>query len=80
MIKRFIKVQEGLDVLIWGYTNQGSFSINEAYNIRLGNHAEVDGIWNKIWTVNLWPKVTLFVWLVVRGRILTSEKLRQRGV
>ena len=53
MIKRFIKVQEGLEILRWGYTNRGSFNIKEAYNIRLTLHAEADGIWKKIWVVNL---------------------------
>ena len=80
MIKCFVKVKEGLDILRWGYTNWGSFSIKEAYNIRLGNHEKDDGIWKKIWTLNLWPKVALFVWLVVKGRILTSENLRRCGV
>ena len=33
-----------------------------------------------IWTLNLWTKVSLFAWLVVKGRILTYENLRKRGV
>ena len=52
MSKRFIKVQEGPDVLRWGYTNRGSFNIKESYNIRLGHHVDVDDIWKKIWTIN----------------------------
>ena len=72
MHKRFVRVKEGPDIMRWGYTDRGSFSIKEAYNIRLGHQREADGIWRKIWTSNLWPKVALFVWLLVRGRILTS--------
>ena len=74
MLKRFVKIKEGPDILRWGYIDRGSFIITEAYNIKLGNHVEDDEIWKKIWTANLWPKVALFVWLVVKGRILTSEK------
>ena len=80
MIQHFVKVKKGLDILRWGYTNRGSIIIEEAYNIRLGNHEEDERIWKKKWTMNLWPKVSLFVWLVVRGRILTNENLRHCGV
>ena len=73
--KRFINIQEGPDVLRWVYTTRGSFNIKEAYNIRITVRATVDDIWKKIWVVNLWPKVSLFVWLDVWGRILTSENL-----
>ena len=76
MIQHFVKVKKGPEILRWGYTNRGSISIEKAYNIRLGNHEEDDGIWKKKWTVNLWPKVSLFVWLVFRGRILTNKNLR----
>ena len=31
MNKHFIKVQEGPNVLRWGYTSRGSFNIKEAY-------------------------------------------------
>ena len=43
-------------------------------------NVEMDDIWKKIWDVNLWPKVALFVWLAVRGRILTCDNLRKRGI
>ena len=33
--KRFIKVQEGPDVLRWGYTSRGAFNIKEAYQIKI---------------------------------------------
>ena len=44
MIQHFVKVKKGPDILRWGYTNRGSVSIKEYYNIRLGNHEEDDGI------------------------------------
>ena len=78
--KRFMKAQEGPDILRWGYSSKGSFSVKEAYSIRISRNAATDDIWKKIWAVNLWPKVALFVWLVARGRILTCENLRRRGI
>ena len=41
---------------------------------------EEEEIWKKIWTLNLWPKVGLFAWLVIKGCILTCENLQKRGV
>ena len=80
MNKCFIKAQEGPDILRWGYSPRGSFSVKEAYSIRISRNAVSDDIWKKIWIVNLWPKVALFVWLVARGRILTCDNLRKRGI
>ena len=66
--------------LRWEYMSRGAFNIKEAYQIKITSQAVVDDIWKKIWAANLWPKVALFVWLVVRGRILTCDNLRKRGV
>ena len=33
--KRFIKAQEGPDILRWGYSSKGSFSVKDAYSIRM---------------------------------------------
>ena len=56
------------------------FNIKEAYNIQIGNHTEDEEIWKKIWTLNFWPKVATFSWMIVKGRILTGENLRKRGI
>ena len=76
---RSIRPTEGHDVLRWGYLDKGVFNIKEAYNIRIRNDAEVEELWKKISTLNLWPKVTTFAWLTVKGHILTGENLRKRG-
>ena len=70
-----IKPTEGPDVLRWGYLEKGMFNIKEAYNIQIESCAEDGETWKKIWTLNLWPKVATFAWLIVKGRILTSENL-----
>ena len=71
---------EGHDVLRWGYLEKGIFNIKEAYNIRIGKGTEDGEIWKKLWTLNLWPKVTTFAWLTVKGHILTGENLKRRGI
>ena len=77
MLNWCIRLTEVHDVMIWGYTDRGMFNIKEAYNIRIGNRVEEEETWKKIWTLNLWPKVGLFAWLVVTGCILTYENLQK---
>ena len=67
-------------MLRWGYLEKAVFNIKEAYNIRIGSRAEDGETWKKIWTLNLWPKVATFSWLIIKGRILTSENLQKRGI
>ena len=67
ILNRFIRVKEGPDILRWGYIDKGTFSIKKAYNIQIGNLIKEEGTWKKIWTLNKWPKVGLFTWLVVKG-------------
>ena len=80
ILNPFIRIKEGPDIMRWGYIDKGTFSIKEVYNIRIRNQIEEEETWKKIWTLNLWPKVGLFTWLLVKGRILTCENLRKRGV
>ena len=56
------------------------FSIKEPYNIKIRGQTEEDENWGKVWASNPWPKVAIFCWLVVRGRILTVENLRHIGL
>ena len=56
----FIRVRGGPNNLRWGFSNRGSFSIKESYNIRIGNQEEEDGIWRKLGNTNPWPKVAIF--------------------
>ena len=42
--KRFVKFQERPDILWWGYSSKGSFSVKEAYIIRMSRNMEMDDI------------------------------------
>ena len=48
------------DTLWWGYTQKGSFSIKEGYNIRIRRQELEDEIWTKKCLTNPWPKVATF--------------------
>ena len=41
------------DVLRWGYEARGTFTMHEAYNIIIKDHAIKDPLWNKIWAPNI---------------------------
>ena len=48
------------------YTEKGSFSIKEAYDIRTRNQEGEDEIWKKVWETNPWPKISTFCQIVVK--------------
>jgi len=59
-----------------------------SYNIKSGyqficNNTYQTPVWNQwrtIWKCEAIPKVKFFIWLLLKGRILTSENLRKRGI
>jgi hypothetical protein len=78
--KRKIPRIEGEEILQWGYGTQGTFSTREAYRIQTGTDlGPTSEIWQKIWNLRHWPKVTLFLWLVLHSSILTWDNLLKRG-
>eukprot|EP00253_Pinus_taeda_P029818 PITA_29818 len=77
---RKIRNRTGEDILRWGKTMRGSFTIKEAYFLTTRqNQDEEDQDWKKIWEGKWWPKVTIFAWLVRKGKILTWDKITKRG-
>lgn len=70
--KRKIRVHQGPDKLRWGVKSGGYFSIKEAFQfLNAPPHPTPEEAWKKVWDKALWPKVSLFLWLVMKGRILT---------
>jgi len=80
MQSRKIPNKEGSDVLRWGHSTSGTFSVKEAYHLQ-GNppNQNPDPIWNRVWQPFLWPKVSFFLWLTVQNRILTWDNLLKKG-
>jgi hypothetical protein len=75
-----IHISDGSDILRWGYSPMGMFTVKEAYFLHENFHTQPkEHIWNIIWKSKLWPKISTFLWLMVQNRILTWDNLRKRG-
>eukprot|EP00253_Pinus_taeda_P022943 PITA_22943 len=78
---RKIKVRNGEDILRWGKTMKGTFSVKEAYYLTGSQERAEENIeWKIIWDGKWWPKIALFAWLVGKERILTWDKIQKRGL
>ena len=78
---RKIRARTGKDILIWGNSMKGTFLVKEAYYLVEQQVATVGNQkWKIIWGSNWWPKITLFTWLVVKGKNLTWEKIQKKGI
>eukprot|EP00253_Pinus_taeda_P002895 PITA_02895 len=77
---RRIKNNTRPDILRWGKSTKGFFTVKEAYYLATRQEGEEEDIdWKQIWRNKWWPKVTIFAWLVGKRRILTWDKLQKRG-
>ena len=57
---RRIFSQQGEDILKWGHSNTGTFNLQESYFLSVGhNSLRNEGVWNKIWGANNWPKINI---------------------
>ena len=80
MLKRKIAKLSGEDMLQCGHRPSGTYSTSEAYHIKIKSSLEPAGrVWQKIWNLKHWPKITLFLWLVTHSNILTWDNLSKRG-
>jgi hypothetical protein len=78
--QRKVRIREGSNILRWGHSPLGSFSIKEAYNLKAKFHLQPkDNIWKIVWHSHFWPKISTFLWLLVQNHILTWDNLWKRG-
>ncbi|KAL6183086.1 hypothetical protein ACLB2K_044497 [Fragaria x ananassa] len=76
-----IHVSNQRDECIWGPATDGRFSIKSATWLQYQNlekHQQSDLI-NKVWKLDVPPKVKLFGWLLLRGRLKTRDRLSKFG-
>jgi len=51
---------------------KGSFTTKEAYYLTdTQTRGEENLDWKMIWESNWWPKVSIFIWLATKNKILT---------
>eukprot|EP00253_Pinus_taeda_P033082 PITA_33082 len=77
---RKIKARNGRDILRWGNSMKGSFTTKEAYFLtseQSGNEENLD--WRIVWERNWWPKVSIFIWLASKNKILTWDRIQKKG-
>jgi len=78
---RQIRIREGHDRLRWGHQPKGTYTIKEAYGILAGwNNLQQQKEWSHLWDNKIWPKISVFLWLVCKKRILTWDNLQKRGL
>eukprot|EP00253_Pinus_taeda_P025537 PITA_25537 len=76
---RRIKTRPGKDILRWGRSMKGTFTVKEACYLSTSRERENETMeWRRIWEGKWWPKITIFAWLVSKGRILTWDKIQKR--
>ncbi|KAK3204387.1 hypothetical protein Dsin_018433 [Dipteronia sinensis] len=68
------------DKAIWGLSKNGDFSVRSAYEL----HFEKDDVplweWSFIWKLNLPPKVSHFLWILLHGKLLTNDHRAIEGL
>eukprot|EP00253_Pinus_taeda_P019798 PITA_19798 len=74
---RKVKARTGKDIIRWGKSTNGSFTVKETYY--LADQQEVterNQDWKGIWDKNWWPKITIFAWNLWRevGRIFRKPE------
>lgn len=75
-------VQEGnIDGYRWDPTGT-HYTVKAGHQYLCDNTYQM-GIWNQwklVWKAEAPPKVKFFIWLLLRGKTLTAENLRKRGI
>ena len=75
-----LKQKQSMDVIRWGHRTSRTFLVKESYNtLSVPLDLRPSPIWNRIWKLPLWPKVSHFLWLLMHRRILTWESLARKG-
>lgn len=78
-----IRLTDRPDALLWSHNNShGSLSARAAYDCIVGAHSSppvtlVDSV---LWNRNLPSKISCFIWLTLRDKILTWVNLQKKGI
>ncbi len=73
-----VSLSPGRDEVMWRWDNSGRFSVKSLYNF-LKDGGVVDRRWTQLWTIPTPLKVKIFVWLLIRKKVLTADNLSKRG-
>ncbi|CAN1167394.1 Putative ribonuclease H protein At1g65750 [Linum perenne] len=75
------RASSGSDDWVWGLEKSGMFSIRSAYNI-ICNHefAQNPNLWKTVWRWKGPNRITHFLWLAAKEKLLTNEARSRRGL
>ena len=68
------------DDWVWKADPSGIYSTQSAYNMLRGETIEGsgDGVFEELWKIKVPKKISVFVWRLIRDRLLTKTNLRRR--
>ncbi len=73
-----IPLSDDKDEVRWRWDNSGRFSVRSLYKF-LQDGGVPERRWSQLWSISTPLKVKIFVWLVLKGRVLTADNLFKRG-
>jgi len=80
LTQRRIRYSNQQDKLRWDHKHKGTFTTKEAHQLRYSDtQGDQDQLWARVWLPGLWPKISTFLWLLSKRRILTWDNLIKRG-
>ena len=77
-IKRFFVVNELEDKLKWEETTDGVFPVKSMY-LALSSIPLESFPWLGLWKIGVQPKISIFIWEAIWGKILTCDQLQRSG-
>lgn len=77
--KRQILYDASVDKIQWGQNPARHFNMKEAYRyIALYDQLQPEPKWNSLWDKRHWPKISIFLWLVIHMKILTWNNVKKK--
>ncbi|KAL4325050.1 hypothetical protein GQ457_11G008270 [Hibiscus cannabinus] len=71
---------ENCDMPSWISTPAGNFTVASAYmRILEPGWEAVDSKWSWVWSLAVTPRIRMFIWLVLKQRLMTNEERCRRG-
>ena len=74
-----IRLNDDRDKVTWKLTADGKYSASSAYAAQFHGRIRQPHL-QKVWTIRAEGKVKFFIWLMLRNRNWTAERLRARGL
>ena len=74
---REVTLTQDDDSLVWRWTHSGTYSANSVYKVMIGA-GKIGWHLVNIWKLRVPPTVRLFLFLLLKGKVLTKDVMRRR--